>query len=86
MTKTAELPANLPLHLLGRRPDIVGARWQVEAASQGIKNAKAQFTPDVNIVGIGGFLSLGLDRLFESASRQYQIDRQLAYLYLMVAH
>lgn len=73
MTKTAELPANLPLHLLGRRPDIVGARWQVEAASQGIKNAKAQFYPDVNIVGIGGFLSLGLDRLFESASRQYQI-------------
>lgn len=46
---------------------------QVEAASQGIKNAKAQFYPDVNIVGIGGFLSLGLDRLFESASRQYQI-------------
>lgn len=70
---TPQLPENLPLNLLGRRPDIVGARWQVEAATQGVKNAKAQFYPDVNIVGIGGFLSLGIDRLFERASRQYQV-------------
>lgn len=69
---TPELPSNLPLDLLGRRPDIVAARWTVEATTQGIKNAKAKFYPNVNIFGFAGFLSFGISRLFESASRQYQ--------------
>jgi NodT family efflux transporter outer membrane factor (OMF) lipoprotein len=70
--KTPELPSNLPLNLLGRRPDIVNARWNVEARCQGIKNIKAKFYPDVNLAALAGYLSLGLDRLFESASAQYQ--------------
>lgn len=70
---TPELPSNLPLNLLGRRPDIVAARWTVEATIQGVKNTKAKFYPNVNIFGLAGFLSLGLSRLFESASKQYQI-------------
>ena len=76
--KTPRLPAALPLNLLGRRPDIVGARWNVEAACQGIKNAKAQFYPNVNIVAFAGFLSLGVSRLFEQASREYQVGPALS--------
>ncbi|MCA0403983.1 MAG: efflux transporter outer membrane subunit, partial [Proteobacteria bacterium] len=70
--KTAELPANLPLNLLGRRPDIVGARWQVEAYCQGIKNAKAQFYPNVNLSALAGLISLHLNNLFQQGSQQYQ--------------
>jgi NodT family efflux transporter outer membrane factor (OMF) lipoprotein len=71
VTRTPSLPPNLPLNLLGRRPDIIEARWQVVAACQGIKNAKAQFYPNVNLIGYAGFLSLSLSRFFTSASRMY---------------
>ncbi len=74
---TPQLPPNLPLNLLGRRPDIVNARWTVEAACQGVKNVKAKFYPDVNILGIAGLLSLGISRLFEQASTEYQIGPAL---------
>ena len=75
---TPKLPADLPLHLLGRRPDIVGARWSVEAACQGVNNAKAQFYPDVNLAALAGFLSLGLNHLFENASTEYQFGPALS--------
>src|SRR6201996_3516394 len=35
------LPDNLPADLVSRRPDIVAARWQVEAALHDVKEAKA---------------------------------------------
>jgi NodT family efflux transporter outer membrane factor (OMF) lipoprotein len=75
--KTPQLPAELPLHLLGRRPDIVGARWSVEASCQGVKNVKAKFYPDINIGALAGFLSFGTSRLFERASAEYQIGPAL---------
>lgn len=63
------LPDQLPLSLLGRRPDIVAARWQVEAAQGEIDNAKAQFYPDINLIAFAGFSSLGLSNLLQSGSR-----------------
>jgi NodT family efflux transporter outer membrane factor (OMF) lipoprotein len=56
--KTPALPAELPLNLLGRRPDIVAARWQVEAASKDIDISKARFYPDINLSASLGFDSL----------------------------
>jgi NodT family efflux transporter outer membrane factor (OMF) lipoprotein len=57
------LPAHLSAELIGRRPDVVAARWRVEAAAQRIKVAKAQFYPNVNLVGLIGFSSLGVGNL-----------------------
>jgi outer membrane protein TolC len=37
--------ANLPLELISRRPDIVAARWRVEAGQSEIDLAKNQFYP-----------------------------------------
>ncbi|TGR36364.1 MarR family transcriptional regulator, partial [bacterium M00.F.Ca.ET.199.01.1.1] len=37
------LPDNLPADLLSRRPDIVAARWRVDAIAHGINEAKAEF-------------------------------------------
>lgn len=62
------LPAQLPLGLLGRRPDIVAARWRTEAASGGIDNAKAQFYPNINLLAFAGLSSLGLDQLLSQGS------------------
>lgn len=51
LSEVPTLPPNLPLALLGRRPDIVARRWQVEAQGQGIEVAKAEFYPDINLLG-----------------------------------
>lgn len=64
-----KLPNELPLDLLGRRPDIVAARWRVEAAQGGIESAKAQFYPNVNLIAFVGASSLGLNNLLKSGSR-----------------
>jgi NodT family efflux transporter outer membrane factor (OMF) lipoprotein len=57
------LPADLRLGLIGRRPDVIAARWRAEAASHRIKAAKAAFYPDINLSGYIGQQSLHLDQL-----------------------
>ncbi|MEQ5838482.1 efflux transporter outer membrane subunit [Paraburkholderia acidicola] len=69
---TVTLPDNLPADLVARRPDIVAARWQVEAAMHDVKEAKAEFFPDVNLSAGFGFDAFGWGRFLTSASRQAQ--------------
>ena len=63
------VPASLPADLLGRRPDIVAARWRVEAASHGVKAAEAAFYPNVSLTAFAGVQSIGLDNLLEGPNR-----------------
>jgi NodT family efflux transporter outer membrane factor (OMF) lipoprotein len=44
------LPSALPAELIGRRPDVVAARWIVAAQARGIDVAKAQFYPNINLM------------------------------------
>src|SRR5690606_16856966 len=62
------LPSTLPSELLGHRPDVVAARWRVEAAGQGIKSAKAKFKPSIDLSGLVGLASTGFSDLFRSDS------------------
>ena len=62
------LPDNLPLDLLGRRPDLAAARWRAEAATREIEVARLRFLPNVNLVAFAGAASLGLDRLLAAGS------------------
>jgi NodT family efflux transporter outer membrane factor (OMF) lipoprotein len=63
------LPDNLPADLLSRRPDIVAAYWQVDGAIQGVKEAKAEFYPDVNLSVAAGLDAFGWGRLLTAGSR-----------------
>jgi NodT family efflux transporter outer membrane factor (OMF) lipoprotein len=56
--------------LLGRRADVVAARWRVDAAAQGVREARAQFYPDVQLGAFVGLNALGLDHLLQLGSRQ----------------
>lgn len=56
------LPGSLPAELLGHRPDLSAQRWQLEAAHQGIKEAKARFYPNLDLVAGVGLESLGFYR------------------------
>jgi NodT family efflux transporter outer membrane factor (OMF) lipoprotein len=62
------LPANIPIELLGRNPEVVSARWRVEAAAERIGVARAGFFPNVNISGLIGLASFGLNNLVETRS------------------
>lgn len=65
----AVLPQRLGADLLGRRADVVAARWRVEAAAQDVALARTQFYPDINLVGFVGLNALGLDQLLNLGSR-----------------
>jgi NodT family efflux transporter outer membrane factor (OMF) lipoprotein len=67
------LPAQLPADLLGQRADITAARLRVEAAGYDVKNAKAQFYPNINLVAFAGFSSFGLGRLLDAGSQQWGV-------------
>ena len=64
------LPPAPGLDLLGRRPDLVAARWRIEAAGADLASARAQFYPDVNLSAFVGLSALGLDQLLDLGSRQ----------------
>lgn len=65
------VPATVPADLIGRRADIVAARWRVEAAQQDVAVAKTQFYPNIDLVAFAGISSLGLSNLFKSSSREF---------------
>jgi NodT family efflux transporter outer membrane factor (OMF) lipoprotein len=68
LPKAFGLPANLPAELIGRRPDIVAARWRAEASASRIKRDKAAFYPNVNLAGLIGAAALPVRDLTSSGS------------------
>lgn len=63
------IPSNLPVDLIGRRPDVVAQRWRVEAERQDIKVARAQFYPDISLNAFVGLQHLGFSGLLSAGSR-----------------
>ncbi|PTB21878.1 MarR family transcriptional regulator [Trinickia symbiotica] len=63
------LPDNLPADLVSRRPDIVASRWRVDAMMHDVKEAKAEFYPDINLSAAIGFDAFGFGRFLTAASR-----------------
>jgi len=63
-TETPGLPSRIPAELIGRRPDVLAARWRVEGAARQIDVAKAAFYPNVNLKAAVGFVGFGFGQLF----------------------
>ncbi|WP_297833909.1 efflux transporter outer membrane subunit [Pseudomonas sp.] len=68
-SNTVALPTNLPVELIGHRPDVVAQRWRVEATGHEIDVAKARFYPDVNLTSFIGLQSLAFDTFNDHSSR-----------------
>lgn len=64
------IPADLPLHLLARRPDVAAARDRVQASLDQIDSARAAFYPDFNISAFLGFNSLAMGKLLSASSQE----------------
>jgi NodT family efflux transporter outer membrane factor (OMF) lipoprotein len=75
------LPAQLPLELLGQRPDLASALHRAEAAAQRVKVAKASFLPTVDLTAFAGVNALRLSKgasslanlLFSGSSFSYGV-------------
>jgi NodT family efflux transporter outer membrane factor (OMF) lipoprotein len=63
------LPATLAFDLLGRRPDVTAARFQVAAYDHRVAESRAAFYPNVNLTAFVGVQSLGLDMLAKGGSQ-----------------
>jgi NodT family efflux transporter outer membrane factor (OMF) lipoprotein len=72
------LPSDLPADLLGRRPDVVAARWRVEAAGHDIKAAKTRFLPNVSISSLAGLIAPSSVNLFSLSNRFYTASPALS--------
>lgn len=75
--KPVALPTQIPADLLGQRADIAAARMRVEAAGYTVKNAKAQFYPNVNLVAFAGLSSIGFGKLLSAGSEQWGVGPAL---------
>ena len=65
-TPKMAIPSALPSELVSRRPDVVAARWRVEAASRGIDASKAAFYPSLNLSAMLGVAAGNLSDLFQA--------------------
>ena len=63
------VPANVPLDLLGHRPDVTAAKWRAEAARHAIDSARAEFYPNVNLAAFVGFQAMGTGNLVGADAR-----------------
>jgi len=62
-SETPGLPSSIPAELIGRRPDVLAARWRVENAAREIDVAKAAFYPNINLKATLGFVGFGFGQL-----------------------
>lgn len=67
------LPSAIPAELLGHRPDIVAARWRVEAASKHTESVKTEFYPNIDLVAQAGSRNLLDDAFFGAPSRFFNV-------------
>jgi len=65
------VPTALPINLLARRPDVLSARLNVEAADAQRLAAKAAFYPDVSLRALAGIGAFGLNNLVQWSARGY---------------
>jgi multidrug efflux system outer membrane protein len=66
-----DVPAGIPSQILGQRPDILQAEWNLISANAEIGVARAQFFPNISLTGFYGNESFELSSLFTGPSRMW---------------
>jgi multidrug efflux system outer membrane protein len=75
----SDIPAGLPSDLIARRPDVLEAEHQLEAANASIGAARAAFFPTVTLTGQGGTESTTLEGLFAPGSQAWAFSPQIVW-------
>ncbi|WP_328702975.1 efflux transporter outer membrane subunit [Arenibaculum pallidiluteum] len=74
----ADLPAGLPSDLLQRRPDILGAEFDLRAANASIGAARAAFFPSIGLKAAAGTASSSLAGLFDAGTGAWSFIPQIS--------
>src|SRR5208282_3779818 len=75
----SDIPAGLPSDLIARRPDILAAEHQLEAANANIGAARAAFLPTITLTGSAGTASSTLEGLFAPGSQAWNFSPQIVW-------
>jgi NodT family efflux transporter outer membrane factor (OMF) lipoprotein len=67
------VPTALPMNLLARRPDVLAARLNIEAADSQRLSDRAAFYPDINLKALAGIGAFGLNNLMQWSARGYGV-------------
>jgi multidrug efflux system outer membrane protein len=73
----AQLPANVSIDLIARRPDIVASRWRVESAARDVDQARADFFPDISINALAGLSAIDMSKLLRASSSVFNFGPAL---------
>lgn len=73
----AQLPANVSINLIARRPDIVASRWRVESAARNVDQARAEFFPDISINALAGLSAIDMSKLLRASSSVFNFGPAL---------
>jgi len=65
------VPTALPINLLARRPDVLAARLNIQAADSQRLSDRAAFYPDINLKALAGIGAFGLNNLVQWNARGY---------------
>jgi NodT family efflux transporter outer membrane factor (OMF) lipoprotein len=65
------VPTALPINLLARRPDVLAARLDIEAADSQRLSDRAAFYPDINLKALAGIGAFGWSNLLQWSARGY---------------
>jgi multidrug efflux system outer membrane protein len=76
--RLAELPAGLPSEVLQRRPDVLQAERQLQAANATIGAARAAFFPRISLTASAGVASSSLSDLFQGSARAWSFVPQVS--------
>ncbi len=71
------MPTALPVDLLARRPDILASRLRVDSAWAGLRATRADFYPNIDLLGLAGSQAIGLDNLFHSRAAAFGVGPAL---------
>jgi multidrug efflux system outer membrane protein len=74
----SDVPAGLPSTLLQRRPDVLQAEHQLEAANANIGAARAAFYPRISLTADAGTSSSALSGLFKGGSGSWTFAPQIS--------
>jgi multidrug efflux system outer membrane protein len=77
-TAVAELEEGIPSDVLLRRPDVLAAEHQLQAANAQIGAARAAFLPAITLTGSFGTASAQLSGLFKHDSQAWTFSPQIA--------
>lgn len=77
VSTVAELSAGVPSEVLVRRPDVLQAEHQLQAANASIGAARAAFFPRIALTTSAGTASASLDGLFEAGSGTWTFVPQI---------